>query len=91
MKFVNVREFKLRATQFLKANEELVITRYGKPIARLIPETEESISDLIAQMGQIFREAGITKKQALQALEDVRREMHGPRRQAASSRRRAVA
>jgi antitoxin (DNA-binding transcriptional repressor) of toxin-antitoxin stability system len=89
--FVQLEEYGLKATQFLRANEELVITRYGKPIARLVPETEESISDLIAQMSQIFKEAGITKKQALQALEDARREMYGPRRRTAPSRRRAAA
>ena len=31
MKFVNVREFKMRTTAYLRAGEELVITRYGKP------------------------------------------------------------
>ena len=55
MKFVNVREFKLRATQYLKAAEEVVITRYGKPVARLVPETEETILDAVRGMGRILR------------------------------------
>lgn len=90
MRFVNVREFKLRATQLLKAKDEVIITRYGKPIARLVPLNEQSIGEILAEMGEIFRDAGITKKQALEALEDVRREKHAPRRRA-SVRRRAAA
>lgn len=89
MRFVNVREFKLRATQLLKAKDEVVITRYGKPIARLVPITEQSVGDLLAEMGDLFRDAGVTKKDALEALEDVRREPHSNRRRA--PRRRAAA
>lgn len=88
MRFVNVREFKLRATQLLKAKDEVIITRYGKPIARLVPVTEQSIGDILSEMGDLFREAGVTKKQALDALDEVRREMApAPRR---SPRRRAA-
>jgi hypothetical protein len=46
---------------------------------------------LIAEMGRIFKEAGMTKKQALAALEEVRRETHGPRRRMSERRRRAAA
>ena len=88
MRFVNVREFKLKTTQYLKANEELVITRYGKPIARLVPETEETLGDVVRAMGRIFREAGVTKKEALEALESARREVYGPRRRLEPSKKR---
>lgn len=91
MRFVNVREFKLRATQLLKANEEVVITRYGKPIARLVPTTEQAIGEILEEMGQIFQDAGITKKQALDALEEVRREKRAAQRRADAPRRRAAA
>jgi prevent-host-death family protein len=77
MQFVNVREFKIHATRYLNAQEEVVITKYGKPIARLVPETEESISDLIVAMGQVLKEAGVTKKQALAALERARSKVYG--------------
>lgn len=82
MRFVNVREFKLRATQLLKAKDEVVITRYGKPIARLVPVTEQSVEELLAEMGDLFADAGVTKKEALAALEDVRREKRPARRRA---------
>jgi antitoxin (DNA-binding transcriptional repressor) of toxin-antitoxin stability system len=83
VKFVNVREFKLKATQFLKSSEEVVITRYGKPVARLVPETEETIVDAVQAMGRLFREANVTQEDALAALERARRKVYGPRRQTA--------
>ncbi len=74
MQFVNVREFKLNATQYLYSNQEVIITRYGKPIARLVPETEESISTIIEAAGKILKDAGITKEEALNAIKLVRKE-----------------
>lgn len=85
MRFVNVREFRLKATQFLKANEEVVITRYGKPVARLIPEKAETLLGAIEQMGNLLREAGITEAEAVLALEQARRKVYGPRRQPSRS------
>lgn len=84
MQFVNVREFKIHATRYLNAQEEVVITKYGKPIARLVPETEESISDLIVAMGQVLKEAGVTKKQALAALERARSKVYGRQKKGSS-------
>ena len=80
MKFVNVREFKMRTTAYLRAGEELVITRYGKPIARVVPETEETILDAVHGMGQILRDAGVTEKEALAALARARQKIYGPKR-----------
>lgn len=54
--------------------------RHGKPDAHRAPPAEETISELIAEMGRIFKEAGITKKRALAALERARRKVYGPRR-----------
>lgn len=88
MRFVNVREFKLRATQLLKSKDEVIITRYGKPVARLIPVTDQSANELLAEMGDLFRDAGVTKNEALEALEDVRRERRPTLQRA---RRRAAA
>ncbi len=86
MKFVNVREFKMRASAYLRAGEEIVITRYGKPIARVLPETEETIVDALRAMGQILRDAGVTKKEALAALQRARRKLYGPKRRKAPVR-----
>lgn len=77
MQFVNVREFKIHATKYLNSQEEVVITKYGKPIARLVPETAESLSDLIAAMGQVLKEAGVTRNDALAALGRVRSKVYG--------------
>lgn len=77
MRFVNVREFRIHTTQYLNAQEEVVITKYGKPIARLVPETEATLSELLAEVRRIFKRAGITKKRALEAVKRARRKVHG--------------
>lgn len=86
MKFVGVREFKARAAAYLKAGEELVITRYGKPIAQVVPETEKTIVDALRAMGRILREAGVTEKEAQAALQRARRKLYGPKRRKAPVR-----
>lgn len=74
MKFVNVRECRLKLAELLDSQEEVVITRYGRPISRLTPITPVTYADLAQEMGKAFREAGVTQKEALAALEDVRKE-----------------
>ena len=51
-----------------------MITRYGKPISRLTPITPVTYADLAREMGESFRGAGVTEKEALGALEEVRKE-----------------
>lgn len=82
MKFVNVREARLHFSELLDSKEDVVVTRYGKPIKRLVAVPEVTYADLAREMGKAFRDAGITKKEALAALEDVRKEarLKRPRR-----------
>lgn len=74
MKFVNVREVRLKLAELIDSEEEVVITRYGKPVSRLVPVTPVTHADLAVAMGKAFREAGITQEEALAALEAVRDE-----------------
>lgn len=72
MLFVNVRNFKIHATRYLNTQEEIVITRYGKPIARVIPEAKESLSEILLKAGKILKDVGITEKEALATVARVR-------------------
>jgi antitoxin (DNA-binding transcriptional repressor) of toxin-antitoxin stability system len=72
MKFVNVREFRLKLSELIDSQEEVVITRYGKPVSKLAPITPVTYADMAREMGEAFREAGVTKKAALDALEAFR-------------------
>jgi len=74
MKFVNVRECRLKLAELIDSQEEVVITRYGKPISRLTPITPVTYADLAQEMGAAFHGSGVTEKEALGALEDVRKE-----------------
>jgi len=53
-----------------------VVTRYGKPIAVVTPVVEKSSAELLLSMRQVLDEAGISKKEALKALEEVREEIY---------------
>lgn len=77
---INVKEFKIRATQFVNGKDEIVVTRFGKPVALLTPIEARSPEALLIAMGGLMREAGISRKQALSALERVRRRLYGPHR-----------
>ncbi len=79
MKFVNIREFRERLAEFVDSEEEVVITRYGKPISKLAPIKPVTYADLAREMGKAFAEAGITKNDALAALEEVRAEARSRR------------
>jgi antitoxin (DNA-binding transcriptional repressor) of toxin-antitoxin stability system len=80
MQFASIREFKINATRYLKQKEELVITRRKEPIAVLSPIEKESMRAALLRMGQIFKETKISKKEALKALEQARREVYASRR-----------
>lgn len=73
MKFVNVREFRLKVSEFLGSPEPIIITRYGKPISRLEPVTPPGYAELATEMGKAFHQVGITQDEALEALREVRR------------------
>lgn len=79
MKFVNIRELRSKLAELIESGEEIVITRYGKPVSRLAPIHPVAYADLAREMGKIFEEAGVTQKEALDALEDVRSEARAKR------------
>lgn len=76
MKVASVRDFKSKATKYLNDSEEVVVTRHGKPIAVLTHVKSNSVGALLLQMRTIFKNAGISKKEALAALEEARKEIY---------------
>ena len=76
MVFASVREFKTKATKFLSSREEVVITKYGKPIAVLSPVEDRSAGALLLGLRGVLREAGVSKKEILDILRDVRKEVY---------------
>jgi antitoxin (DNA-binding transcriptional repressor) of toxin-antitoxin stability system len=77
MKFVGVREFKQDAVRYLNEGNEIVVMKRKKPIARLTPIQENTPEALLLEIGRVLNEAGVTKKEALRALERARREIYG--------------
>jgi antitoxin (DNA-binding transcriptional repressor) of toxin-antitoxin stability system len=77
MKFVGVREFKQDAVRYLNDGNEIVVMKHKKPIARLTPIRENSPEALLLDIGRVLNEAGVTKEEALRALERARREIYG--------------
>jgi antitoxin (DNA-binding transcriptional repressor) of toxin-antitoxin stability system len=77
MKFVGVREFKQGVIKFLNGKSEVVVTKRKKPIARLTPIREDSPELILLEIGRILDEAGVSKKEALKALDRARREIYG--------------
>jgi prevent-host-death family protein len=77
LRFVGVREFKEKLTGYLGKKEEVVVTRRGKPIARIVPVAKGSPEDLLLEIGMILKEAGISKEEALKALRDAGKTVYG--------------
>jgi antitoxin (DNA-binding transcriptional repressor) of toxin-antitoxin stability system len=77
MKFVGVREFKQDAVKFLNEGNEIVVMKRKKPIARLTPIQENTPEALLLDIGRVLNEAGVTKEEALRALERARRKIYG--------------
>jgi len=77
MKFVGVREFKQDAVKYLNAGDEIVVMKRKKPIARIVPVREKTAEMIFLEIGRVFNEAGISKKEALKALEMARKEIYG--------------
>lgn len=72
MDYVNVREFKNNATRYLNSGREIVITRRREPVAVVAPVPKRSLERALLRLGQVFQEAGITRQEALKALDKVR-------------------
>jgi antitoxin (DNA-binding transcriptional repressor) of toxin-antitoxin stability system len=77
MKFVGVREFKQDAVRYLNEGNEIVVMKRKKPIARVTPIEENTPEALLLDIGRVLNEAGVTKEEALRALERARREIYG--------------
>ena len=77
MKFVGVREFKQDVVKYLNEGNEIVVMKRKKPIARLTPVQEKSEEIILLEIGRVLSEAGVSKREALKALDRARREIYG--------------
>ena len=77
MIFMGVREFKEKLTGVLGKKEEVVVTRHGKPIARVVPVTKGSPENLLLEIGIVLKEARVTKEEAVRALRAAQKAVHG--------------
>ena len=77
MKFVGVREFKQDVVRYLHGGKEIIVMKRKKPIARLTPLREGSPELLLLEIGRVLNESGISKEEALKALDRARREIYG--------------
>jgi prevent-host-death family protein len=75
--FVGVREFKENLTGYLGKGEEMVVTRHGKPIARVVPVEKGSPEDLLLEIGMVLKDAGVTREKALAALKAAGKVVYG--------------
>ena len=76
VKFVGVREFKEKLTDLLAKKAEVVVTRHGKPIARVVPVRKGSPETLLLEIGMVLKGAGVSKEEALRALRAAQKDVH---------------
>ena len=77
MKFIGVREFKQGAVKYLNDGDEIVVMKRKKPIARVVPVKEKTAEMLLLEIGRVFNDAGISKKEVLKALDQARKDIYG--------------
>jgi antitoxin (DNA-binding transcriptional repressor) of toxin-antitoxin stability system len=77
MKFIGVREFKQDVVRYLNEGSEIVVMKRKRPIARLTPIRKKTAENILLEIGRILSEAGVSKKEALKALDRARREIYG--------------
>ncbi len=77
MKFVGVREFKQDVVKYLNEGNEIVVMKRRKPIARLTPVRKDSPEIILLEIGRILSESGVSKEDALKALDRARRKIYG--------------
>ena len=77
MKFIGVREFKQDAVKYLNEGTDIVIMKRKKPIARLVPVQENSPEMVLLEIGRVLSEAGISREEALKALELAKQGVDG--------------
>ena len=77
MKTASVREFKSKATAYLAAEEEVLVTRRGRPVAVVTPVKERTTAALLLGLRRVLSEAGVSKADALAMLKRARRDVYG--------------
>jgi len=77
MKFIGVREFKQDVVKYLNEGDEIVVMKRKKPIARLVPVREQTAEMIILEIGRVLNDAGISREEALKALDLARKEIYG--------------
>jgi len=77
VKFVGVREFKQDVVKYLNEGNEIVVMKRKKPIARLTPVQKNSAEIILLEIGRVLSEAGVSKKEALKALDQARKKIYG--------------
>jgi len=80
MKTATVREFKMNASRYLGGKEDVMVTRRGRPVAVVTPVPSGSVRSLLLEIRGILKSAGISKRDALKALDGARREVYGSHR-----------
>jgi prevent-host-death family protein len=81
MRKATVRDLRNRYTSLLRwirAGEEIVITRRGKPVARLVPELAEAAATIDwSQSPAVNRDRSTTRQLSAQESADILREAGG--------------
>lgn len=77
MKFVGVREFKQDVVKYLHEENEIVVMKHKKPIARLRPIQKNSAEILLLEIGRVLNDAKVSKGEALKALDRAGRKIYG--------------
>ena len=77
MKFVGVREFKEGVVKYLNEGSEIVVMKRKRPIARLTPVEKNGPEIILLEIGRVLNEAGVSKKEALKALDQARKKIYG--------------
>jgi len=55
MEFVATRDFKIKSNKYLNKKSDIVIAKYGKPVALLIPISENSLEDIYLKISGILK------------------------------------
>ena len=76
MRFVNVKRFAASTTKYINGKDDVVITRYGKPISILSRVDASSPEELFLRMKDVVNNAGLKKKEVLKALDSIRKEIY---------------
>ncbi len=76
MRYANVKDFKTNATRYIADTQDVVILKYGKPVAILSHVADSSVEASFLAMHRIVTDSKLTKKNILQALDEVRKDVY---------------